>query len=368
MSKPPAPLVAQFLDVGQGDAAVIFLPNSRRAIVVDAYDGNRVATALNQRHVNEAIVFFTHSDEDHVEGAADLFLNMKARVVALFYNHDRMDSRKGSGYQRYLRALAKVTRTPARRQIWSDAFTTNLPHDSRFPSLVSPPVSLNVLHPSHSDLSGLAGVSINDASGVLRVVYKPPNKTARAMLFTGDLQLTGISLLTERHNPTRIRSNVLKFPHHGSWPKKHGGITAFDNLQKKTLTDFVSAVNPELVILSVGYDNDDGHVHPDVFTMLRGATGTTRRLARIACTQFSPACIPATSPLARPACAGDVTVTFEPTRTSADPDLATHALHIRSQIAAGVAGCDHLLPTPGPPSPPPSGGTTKAVSGKKRKK
>ncbi|AMV27553.1 hypothetical protein VT84_24340 [Gemmata sp. SH-PL17] len=370
MSRSPDPLVIQFLNVGQGDAAVVFLPNSKRALVIDSFDGIAVATALAARNIDEIVVFFTHSDGDHISGAQDLFTNFTGRLIGLFYNHDRSQSRPGSDYHRYLRTLVAVSRNNPSQQPWQDAFTTSLEHHDDFGSLVSYPIRLRILHPTHTHCSGLLGQSPNDQSGVLRVEYRPRKKPPRAILFTGDIQLTGISLMLEEHqaDPSVLEADVLKFPHHGAWPTTYAGSSAFPNLQRRSMADFLSAVNPQLVVISAGFNNQHTHVQRGLFTALQALAGSGR-LSRIACTEFTPTCTQGCHTPTPQHCAGDVTVTLHPTpRMTVSPSPATHATRIRLHTLPGVRGCDPLLPPPPPPTLPPTPPSPKKVkSGSKAK-
>jgi competence protein ComEC len=350
VSRSPDPLVVQFLNVGQGDAAVVFLPNSTRALVIDAFDGNAVVDALNARGVDEIAVFFTHSDEDHVLGARDLLTNFTGRIIGLFYNFDRSQSHAGSDYHRYLRTIVSVTRNSL-HQPWLDPFTTSLEQHGDFGNLVSYPVRLRILHPTHAHCSGLVGQSLNDQSGVLRVEYRPKKKPQRAVLFTGDVQLTGISLMFEQHQAdlSVFQADVLKFPHHGAWPTSYDGITTFGGLRRRSMADFLSAIDPKLVVISAGFGNQHSHVRREVFTALQ-ALGTD---LRIACTDFTRTCTAGRPDPAQPHCAGDVTVTFRPNPPmDVLPAPAAHVTRIHLHTLPGVAGCYPLIPPPAPLSPP----------------
>src|ERR1700722_13184439 len=137
---PPGVLRLKVLDVGQGDAIVLLLPNCARAIVVDAFDGDRVVETLEEEGVDELILFLSHSDYDHIAGVLYLLDNFRGTFVAFFYNKDRINAGPRSRFRTTLQALASATRnspTP-----FSAEFNTNLHFDVRFPPLVQPPVFL----------------------------------------------------------------------------------------------------------------------------------------------------------------------------------------------------------------------------------
>lgn len=79
------------------------------------------------------------------------------------------------------------------------------------------------------------------------------------------------------------------------------------------MDDFLRAVSPRAVILSVGFDNPHGHVRSEVFDAIRRYHNDTDRLESLKCTQFTPACLgadalPASGELSLPHCAGNVEV------------------------------------------------------------
>ena len=104
------------LDVGQGDAIVVFLPGQRRALVVDAYDGERVVSTLEENAIEEIVLFLSHSDQDHVEGVQYVLDNFRGRFLAFFYNKDRLNARLGSSYVGRLRNLAQSHKGASREK------------------------------------------------------------------------------------------------------------------------------------------------------------------------------------------------------------------------------------------------------------
>jgi competence protein ComEC len=89
---PSGVLRLRVLDVGEGDAILLILPGGKRAIVVDAFDGDRVVDALEEEGVDEVILFLSHSDNDHILGVPYLLDNFTGDFIAFFYNRDRIDA------------------------------------------------------------------------------------------------------------------------------------------------------------------------------------------------------------------------------------------------------------------------------------
>ena len=339
----------RILDVGQGDAIVVILPGGERALVVDAYDGLRVSQVLDEEGIREVVLFLSHSDEDHVRGVGDLIDNMAnlgARFVALFYNADRLGKTVHSKYVSNLRCLAGATRgSPL---TWSKGFDAGLNHDRRFDDLAADPVTVKVLHPTYDERMSLLGTTTNEASGVLRIACKC-NDAERAVLLTGDVQLTGISCMMHNMGQTSgaLRADVLKFPHHGAWPVKYDGWAQFQSRRKRGLVDFLEAVDPAAVVLSVGRENAQGHVKREVFDALDRVRSSRGGISRILCTQLTDTCLNRGNGCGLTACAGDIEVRMGPGIPSGIevlPPADEHQAHILVATTKGKAGCGPLLP------------------------
>src|SRR5262249_32870539 len=119
--------------------------------------------------------------------------------------------------------------------------------------IVTAPITLEVLHPTHDEQSSLIGTSTNEASGELTIDYTFGDGEKRSVLLTGDVQLTGVSCLLHRlrNSRDRLRADVLKFPHHGAWPSKYPNLGEFEGVERGTLTHLLEVVDPEIVVLSV---------------------------------------------------------------------------------------------------------------------
>jgi hypothetical protein len=102
---------------------------------------------------------------------------------------------------------------------------------------------LDVLHPG-AEL--LAAEGYNDNSIVTRLTYGQAS-----LPLTGDITAEAERQLVERGPP--LASTVLKAPHHGSCTS--------------TTAPFLDAVDPELVVISVG-ENDFGHPRDEVLERL----------------------------------------------------------------------------------------------------
>jgi len=221
-----------FLDVGQGDAAVVEFPGSA-VLVVDGggFEGSDfdlgeavVAPFLWSRKIGRVdYVAMSHAEIDHAGGLPFLVSEFRPRE---FWWNGRPG--KGEAFGR-LRAALDDGRAVIRQM-----------------SRDTPPwrvgrVWVDVLHPP-AEYGRL--VSANDASLVLRLRWG-----ATTVLFTGDIEGVGEEHLVQLGAPA-IQSSVVKVPHHGS-------LTSSGER-------FIDTVQPEVAVVSVGAANRYASPHPEV--------------------------------------------------------------------------------------------------------
>lgn len=113
------PLEMIFLDVGQGDSAILISPErgtDERIMIIDAGIGDNLDRYLNARfkyktngfHIHAAIV--THPDEDHYGGFRPVFGNGNLTFDHIYHNglgERPVDAGKGSGHASRMGATAK---------------------------------------------------------------------------------------------------------------------------------------------------------------------------------------------------------------------------------------------------------------------
>jgi len=219
-------LRATFLDVGQGDAAVLELPDGR-VVVVDAggFPGGEFDTGgavvapflLTRKILRLDAVAMTHAHPDHFGGIAYLLAHFRP---AEFW----WSGVPGNGVE-WKRLVAAVRASGARVRRLDSATT-----------LVG---DVTVLHPPPD----LGATSINDSSLALRFACG-----RFSVLLTGDIEARAEQRLLAR--PDYLPSTVLKVPHHGS--------------RTSSTPAFVSAVAPLAAVMSVGADNRYRLPAPDV--------------------------------------------------------------------------------------------------------
>jgi hypothetical protein len=230
----------------------------------------------------------------------------------------------------------------------SGEFNTNLNDMGQFKALFSPPVSLEVLHPAHHEQSSFIGTTTNDGAGVLRVTFTGAGGETWNILLAADVQLMGLSCMMHRFrgDPTKLQANILKFPHHGAWPTSYEAVSQFPSVARQTMVDFLEAVNPQYVTLSVGYGNSHGHVKADVFTALQNLSSKNKRLRRIICTEFTDTCLHTKGTCSPPHCAGDVEIRIgggSHGGIEVLPKGTSHSHRILAVTDKAHAGCGHML-------------------------
>ncbi len=261
--RPPAPspdgtLTIHFLDVAQGDSALIVFPGGSTMLVdgggerrfdrsgstsipvpkVDEEDAGESLFSDNGFSIGESVVsrflwskglldldyvLNTHADLDHMGGLP--------RVVRNFRVHQAITGRIPSSNLEYAqyRRLIDNNRIPL----------TSVHQGDRF---LLEGVEVEVLWPPAPDPAEPASSGNND-SVVLRLTYG-----STSVLLTGDIEGEVEQVLVD--SGTDLSADILKVPHHGSKTSSTG--------------PFVAAVKPECAIISVGARSPFGHPHRTV--------------------------------------------------------------------------------------------------------
>jgi competence protein ComEC len=223
---------ATFLDVGQGDAALLDLPDGG-AMLVDG--GGLVGSPIDvgaralvpfleaRRRRRLDIVVLSHPHPDHLLGLASAL--SRVDVGALWDTGQGEVEGAGPAYEALLASM-RARGVPVLR-----------PGELCGARTVGGAV-VEVLAPC-PETSPLR--SANDNSFVLRVRHGQ-----RALLFVGDAEHEEEAELVLRASPS-LRADVLKVGHHGS--------------RTSSTRAFVSAVAPSIAVISCGVRNRFGHPH-----------------------------------------------------------------------------------------------------------
>lgn len=227
-------LKVYFLDVGQGDAIFIELPDSRQ-ILIDGGPDDRVLERINSvmqfwdRSID--MVIATHGESDHIGGLGAVLGYYD--VSTIIWNGIESETKT------FMEWKEAVDREGATVLVGE--------YGMRFK--LSDSVFFEILHPkvlSEMELAS-ASASQNNFSLVIRLAYDEDT-----FLFTGDIERQAEYRIIEQ-NP-RIDSDVLKVAHHGS-------KTSSSEL-------FLEKVNPKIAVISSGINNTYGHPHKAILQRL----------------------------------------------------------------------------------------------------
>ncbi|MEW6696388.1 MAG: DNA internalization-related competence protein ComEC/Rec2 [Bacillota bacterium] len=237
-------LELHFIDVGQGDSALIITPNGGR-VLVDAggwrdelltgrgAGEQAVVPYLHRLGINhlEALII-THPHTDHAGGVRAVIRAMPVEMVVVspygLAGEDQVDE----GYDSLLKEI-RDRDIPAHPASAGDQLK------------VDPALTLQFLSPQEK----YAGTrsDANNNSLVMLLDYQ-----GRTALFTGDIETeTEEALMQEGRLP---EAEVLKVPHHGSGYFQ---------------PDFFSQISPDIAVISVGANNRFGHPSPKTLEALR---------------------------------------------------------------------------------------------------
>jgi competence protein ComEC len=231
-----------FLDVGQGDATLVELPEGPR-ILVDGGPGGARRFDVGERVLSPFLwnrpvrrldaVALSHWDSDHAGGLGAVLRNFRVRE---FWESGRWDPNSQD-------TLAALSRSGAVRRILRDGQRLWAGH-----ALVT------VLNPDRQP-----SANPNDDSLVLRLDWR-----GVSILLTGDLGWMGEARMLERGAPVQVV--VLKVAHHGS--------------RASSSTPFLESARPSFAIVSVGTRNAFHHPTPEALARIEAAGARVYRTDR----------------------------------------------------------------------------------------
>ena len=235
-----------FLNVGQGDATLIVTPSGRHILV----DGGFYPSILNAE-LGDHLPFWnkrldlmvaTHPDADHVSGLVEVFA--KYRVAQLIT--DGSEKGETAVYDAVLEA-AEAEKAEIRTAVAGERI------------VIGDGVILQILHPNETRNDE----NRNENSVSMRLTYGD-----FSYLFTGDAEVFAERAMLQSGLP--LQATVLKAGHHGS--------------RTSSTRLFLEAVQPRIMIVSAGANNQFGHPHPEVLeraALMRTAVLRTDQLGTI---------------------------------------------------------------------------------------
>ncbi|MDQ3712383.1 MAG: competence protein ComEC family protein, partial [Acidobacteriota bacterium] len=255
--KPDGRLHIDFLDVGQGDSALITFPNGETLLVDGGGKININKISSKSEYEDESEIFepdtqtigemvvsnfiwekgysqvdyilATHADADHIQGLLDVAKNFRVRAAVF----GRMSIKDAE--------FAELYSILQKREIESISI-------SRGDVLTFDAVKIEVLYPEKND--NLEAVSDNNHSLVLRVIYGD-----RKFLLTGDIEKETETLLINA--PEFLQTDVIKVAHHGS--------------RTSSIQEFINFAKAKVAVISVGRESPYEHPHEEVVERWRRA-------------------------------------------------------------------------------------------------
>ncbi|HIJ59174.1 MAG TPA: DNA internalization-related competence protein ComEC/Rec2 [Nitrospirae bacterium] len=212
-------LIVTFVDVGQGDSIVVELPD-RKIIVIDTGKNSLITSRfLRYRGIRQIdALVISHPQRDHVGGISRLVSDFKIKEI---WDNGFVSYAEGLISGIYHRSLQRGDKTAG--------------------------IGYNILvvHP-YRDYKPDKNIE-NNLSLVIKI-----ETIKNSYLFTGDIEIEAIDDIT--HLRDRLKSTVLKFPHHGS--------------KTSVSTQFLELVSPKIVIISVGRNNPYNLPHKETLSAL----------------------------------------------------------------------------------------------------
>ena len=232
---PTGELQVYYLDVGQGDSALLRIPAGEETytVLVDAGDNGKEEQLLQELSslgvttIDAAV--WTHPHTDHIGGAAEVLRAIDVENVYMPPVPENMTPTSAT-YEAMLDAMLE------RGLRYTEATAGMVLYEGEG-------VSLTVVSPQPGD----DWDDLNDWSVVLRLVYGDT-----AFLFTGDAEAVCEQKILD--SGWDVSCNVLKMGHHGS--------------STSSSPAFLDACAPQYAVISCGEDNSYGHPHRETLAAL----------------------------------------------------------------------------------------------------
>jgi len=236
-------LEVAFLDVGQGNAALVAFPGGKKMIIDGggfsrgSFDVGKMVVApyLWHKKISEIdYMVLSHPQADHMNGLR--FIAKIFRPKEFWYNGDEVETAT-------FRELKTIIKTGKIRRL--------LPGDLRDGIEING-VRVNILHPDPDGQPLILekdGKWLNNNSLVLKIAYR-----GKTFLFPGDLEKQGEEVLVSNAGE-RVKSDILLSPHHGS--------------KTSSSREFLEMVQPGICIISSREGSSGNFPHQTVLDRLR---------------------------------------------------------------------------------------------------
>lgn len=216
-----------FFDVGQGDAALVTMPNGRRLLIDTGLrnqwsdTGERVILPHLERYGIHHLdaVLITHPHSDHLGGLPALLRSVP--VHRIIHSGDHYDSRLHAEARHLIDSLHIVEKQVRNGDTLQ----------------IDPSVHVSILSPTGHALDE---DDLNGASVVVRIAYG-----VTTFLLMGDADVEAEQEMIRRYGPL-LRSDVVKVGHHGSRTSSDAAFVAHV---------FPDTTRPSVAVVSVARNN-----------------------------------------------------------------------------------------------------------------
>lgn len=220
-------LQVYFIDVGQGDCAILISPNGETMLIDGGELGNydTISGYLDELDIDDIdVMVATHAHSDHIGSLGTIADNY---AVETFYT-----TKYDSSSKTYENMMESLRENGAEIKHISAELDTYIPWDDD--------ITVRVMSP----IKGIKYSDLNDSSLVLKITYG-----TQSLMMTGDLGESAESIMVDTYSNSDLQSTVLKVSHHGS--------------ETSSSQEFINAVSPQIAIISVGEGNKYGHPRPE---------------------------------------------------------------------------------------------------------
>jgi competence protein ComEC len=250
-----------YLDVGQGNAALIQFPGKERMLIdgggfrQDNFDVGRMVIApflLRSKILRIDYLVLTHPQSDHMNGLR--FIASNFRPKEFWYNGDKG---KSSSFKELIKILDEKGINKLTPIDWKGVLDIS-------------GVRIELLHPlfeHRKTYQPHRTLGLNDNSLVLKFSYR-----GKSFLFPGDLERAGEKVVMS-NSGSLLKSDILLAPHHGG---KHSSSKLF--LEK---------VRPSFCIISSGSGNSFSFPHPQTLQRFEDIGCRTIRIDQMGAVQIS---------------------------------------------------------------------------------
>ncbi|MBO5927004.1 MAG: MBL fold metallo-hydrolase [Clostridia bacterium] len=273
-------MIVHFIDVGQGDAILIELPDETK-MLIDAGDNkiennNKLVSYLTDINITKIdYLIATHADADHIGGMDKIFYNFEVKKVYrpyVFYAGDdysfsKIFNKGASSYAQssktyggFLNDILNETyvengKTKKCDWVFFDSYNHDFGGNIYYEG-VNIKYAVDFLTPT-SDLSKLEYADANDYSPIIKVSYGDFD-----LLLTGDAEKSSEAEFVKAYSEKEEYINyvdveLLKVGHHGSGTS--------------TSKAFLNLIKPEYAVISCGEGNSYFHPHQEVLDRLINA-------------------------------------------------------------------------------------------------